>query len=90
MPFDLFGEVRITVPEVRAWVLAVAGIPADSPRFEHYVLHWNVLEKIRAAKVAGTFAAIAAEGERLSTAQEPGPLPSRLRWTLPHRLARVR
>ena len=54
-PFDLFGEIPVTWPEVAAWTIAVAGIAPDSWRFPHYVRGWNVPEKVRAAKLAGTF-----------------------------------
>jgi hypothetical protein len=42
------------------WVLAVAKLPADSPRFNWYVSRWAVPEKISAAKKAGTFAGLVA------------------------------
>lgn len=38
------------------WVLAVAGIPADSPRFAYYFSRWRIPDKVAAAKAAGTFA----------------------------------
>lgn len=38
------------------WVLAVAGIPADSPRFNYYFSRWCIPDKVAAAKAAGTFA----------------------------------
>ena len=37
------------------WVLAVAKLPADSPRFAYYVSRWRVPEKISAAKNDGSF-----------------------------------
>lgn len=55
---DLFGEVPITLDDLRAWVAAVAGIPADSWRWAWYVDNWNVADKVRAAKLAGTFDAM--------------------------------
>lgn len=54
---DLFGQVPVSVDEVLLWCETVAGIPPDSPRLAHYVRAWRVVEKIRAAKLAGTFAA---------------------------------
>ena len=36
------------------WCYAVAGIPADSPRFAHYVSRWRVPDKIAAAESADT------------------------------------
>ena len=74
---DLFGEVRVTWPEVEAWVEAVAGIPADSPRAIHYIRSWNVADKVARAKLAGTFDA---------TVAKPPPLPPRwaaFRWHAP-------
>lgn len=38
------------------WVFAVAGIPADSPRFNYYFSRWLIPDKVAAAKAAGTFA----------------------------------
>jgi hypothetical protein len=52
---DLFGEVPVTWDEVYLWVESVAGIPRDSWRFKWYFQGWNVPEKIRAAKLSGTF-----------------------------------
>lgn len=52
---DLFGEVVVTWPDVYAWIEAVAGIPRDSPRAEHYIRGWNVPEKIARAKREGWF-----------------------------------
>lgn len=50
---DLFGEIPVTVPEVRAWLEAVPQIDPDGPRAAEYVRLWNVPDKIRAAKAAG-------------------------------------
>lgn len=61
---DLFGEVPITWEDVFAWLEAVPGIPRDSPRAAWYIQGWNVVDKIRAAKLAGEFDAIV---ERPST-----------------------
>lgn len=55
---DLFGEIPVTLDELLAWMLAVPGLAPTSPRFAWYVRGWNVIEKIRAAKEAGTFDAI--------------------------------
>ena len=52
---DLFGEIPVTLAEVLAWMLAVPGIPPSSARFGLYVRGYDVVEKIRAAKRAGTF-----------------------------------
>ena len=60
-PFDLFGEIPVTWSDVIAWCAAVPGIAPDSWRFGYYVRGWNVPEKIRQAKLAGTFESITAE-----------------------------
>lgn len=51
-------------------MLAVPGIPPSSPRFGYYVRGWNVIDKIRAAKAAGTFEEYIGEA--------PAPPPYRL------------
>lgn len=58
---DLFGEIPVTLDELLAWMLAVPGLAPTSPRFAWYVRGWNVIDKIRAAKEAGTFDAIVSE-----------------------------
>lgn len=73
-PRDLFGEVPVTLDDVLAWMLAVPEIPPTSPRFGPYVRTYRVLEKIQAAKLAGTFEAI--------VAAEPRPPPFRLAATI--------
>ena len=57
-PYDLFGEIRVTWPEVDAWCIAVAGLAPDSWRRPYYIECWNVPDKIHAAKAAGTFESI--------------------------------
>lgn len=62
---DLFGEVPITHDDIARWCEAVAGIPPDSPRFARYVRGYRVVDKVRAAKLAGTFDAILEERPRV-------------------------
>lgn len=51
---DLFDGVRVTWPEVAAWVQAIAPhVMSSQWRFAYYVENWNVPTKIRAAKLAG-------------------------------------
>lgn len=52
---DLFGVVPVSIDEVRAWLAAVPRIDPDGPRAAEYVRSYRVVEKIQAAKVAGTF-----------------------------------
>lgn len=55
-PHDLFGEIPVLESELRLWVSII------SPRwlspehsYRHYVRAYNVADKIRAAKINGTF-----------------------------------
>ena len=57
-PFDLFNEIPVTCSEVELWVESVAGIGRESWRFDYYCRNWAVPDKIRAAKLAGTFQAV--------------------------------
>ncbi len=54
---DLFGQVPVTWEEVFLWLEAVPGIARDSPRAAQYVRDWNVPEKVRQAKLEGSFEA---------------------------------
>jgi len=74
-PTDLFGEVPVTWPEVEDWLLAVPQIDPSSRRAEYYVRNWSVPDKIRRAKLAGTFESI--------VNREAPPSPfwwARMRW----------
>ncbi len=62
-PEDLFGEVPITHADIAAWLQAVPRIKPDSPRAAWYVKAYSVTEKVRAAKLSGTF-------EQLTQARE--------------------
>lgn len=53
---DLFGQIVVTTDDITQWVAALAPAYMSSERaFERYVRLWNVAEKVRAAKLAGTF-----------------------------------
>ncbi|WP_250479009.1 MULTISPECIES: hypothetical protein [unclassified Caballeronia] len=53
---DLFGQVPVTLDEVREWVEAVAPAYCSSERaFQTYVRCWDVPGKIVQAKLSGTF-----------------------------------
>ena len=54
---DLFGEVIITRSDVRLWLLTVPRIDPDSHRAPAYIKSYDVVGKIRRAKLAGTFEA---------------------------------
>ena len=65
MCYDLFGEVPVTEDEILAWVAAVAPRWLSSERaYRLYVQSWNVADKIRAAKLAGTFHAMTEKPRR--------------------------
>lgn len=56
MCYDLFGEIPVTEDEIVQWVAAVAPRWLTPERsFRGYVNAYNVPDKIRAAKLAGTF-----------------------------------
>lgn len=73
---DLFGEVPVSTLDIRAWLAAVPRIDPDSARAEHYVIGWDVVGKIKAAKLAGAF-------ERIVAPREPpaGSWWLRFHWT---------
>lgn len=52
---DLFGEVPVYHHDITAWLVAVPGIPPDSPRAAAYVRGYNVVDKIERAKMEGRF-----------------------------------
>ncbi|MGQ0653919.1 MAG: hypothetical protein ACT4P4_16925, partial [Betaproteobacteria bacterium] len=52
---DLFGEVAVTLDDLLAWMIAVPAIAPRSPRFAFYLRHYDVIAKIQAHKLAGTF-----------------------------------
>lgn len=53
---DLFGQVVVTYEDLELWVSALApGFASNSHRLAHYIRFWNVADKVRAAKLAGTF-----------------------------------
>ncbi|CAN5166216.1 hypothetical protein BH10PSE16_BH10PSE16_43810 [soil metagenome] len=52
---DLFGEVIITHSDIRLWMLTVPRIDPDSHRALSYIRSYDVVGKIRRAKLSGTF-----------------------------------
>ncbi|MDN3921498.1 hypothetical protein [Roseateles violae] len=52
---DLFGEVPVYHHDIDAWLRAVPRIEPGTRRAAHYVEAWSVVEKIKAAKLAGRF-----------------------------------
>lgn len=60
-PRDLFGEIPVTEAELLLWVAAVSPRWLEPERsFRRYVRDYAVPDKIRAAKLAGTFEQIIA------------------------------
>ena len=66
-PHDLFGDVVVTVADIDAWLIAVPRIDPRSRRAFYYVKDYNVVGKIKAAKLAGNF------DEIVSRPPEPSP-----------------
>ena len=55
-PYDLFGEVAITDNDLYLWVAAVSPRWLSPPRsYALYLKSWHVADKVRAAKIAGSF-----------------------------------
>lgn len=53
-PFDLFGEVPVTQPDVELWLDSLPRMKdASASRRTTYTRQWNVVEKIQAAKING-------------------------------------
>ena len=52
---DLFGEVPVSIRDVELWLDRIVNFRGGALRVGYYVLNWNVVEKIRAAKLAGTW-----------------------------------
>ena len=52
---DLFGEVPVSIRDVELWLDRIVNFRGSSFRVAYYVLNWNVVEKIRAAKLAGVW-----------------------------------
>lgn len=84
LQLDLFGEVPVSLDDVLLWMLAVPRLAPTSPRFPAYVRDYRVPEKIRAAKLAGTFEATVA----IVLSPTPGAAES-TPAAPPHRLARA-
>lgn len=61
---DFFGEVPVSFADVRAWLLAVPRLDPQSPRAPAYVRDWGVVEKIKRAKLDGSFDKIVRRNER--------------------------
>lgn len=56
MTYDLFGQVPITEDDLFLWVQAVAPRWLTPERaYRNYVKSWNVADKVRYAKIDGTF-----------------------------------
>lgn len=68
---DLFGEVPVTIADIEQWMAEVPGLAPESPRFWQYVDGYRVVEKIREAKLAGTFNRDPSPPRRLRRALAP-------------------
>lgn len=61
MPYDLFGEVIVTMDDLYNWVAAVSPVHLSERSFDLYVERWDVAGKVRRAKLAGHFDTIIAQ-----------------------------
>lgn len=53
---DLFGQVVVTYDDLALWVSALApGFAGTDTRRAYYIRCWDVAEKVRRAKLDGTF-----------------------------------
>jgi hypothetical protein len=68
---DLFGEIPVLWSDVLAWCEVVSARNFTDRFFLHYVRGWNVVEKIRCAKLEGTFDAVLESAARLRERFEP-------------------
>jgi hypothetical protein len=55
---DLFGEVAVSLREIQLWLYKVPRMPHGSTRRDWYVHGWNVISKIKRAKLAGELDAV--------------------------------
>lgn len=54
MPEDFLGEIPVTRDDIERWL--ELNVPNLRELYkEKYILHWNVVEKIKKAKKDGTF-----------------------------------
>lgn len=70
MPYDLFGEVIVTMDDLYDWVAAVSPVHLSERGFDLYVQRYDVAGKVRRAKLDGRFDSI--------IAQRPPPYHARL------------
>lgn len=55
MNTDLFGDVAITLRDIELWLFRIPKLPHTSCRRSAYTRQWNVIDKIRREKLAGSF-----------------------------------
>jgi hypothetical protein len=54
--YDLFGDIIVTADDLQLWVAAVApGFAISASRCAFYIERWDVVEKVRRAKLDGYF-----------------------------------
>lgn len=52
---DLFGEIAVTLDDLREWVASTSPINLEERSYENYLRRYNVADKVRAAKRTGEF-----------------------------------
>ena len=55
MTIDLFGDVPVTIRDVELWLDRIGNYCGSPLRVAYYVLNWNVVDKIRAVKLDGSW-----------------------------------
>ncbi len=58
---DLFGEVAVTIDDVECWLDVIVNNRVSTLKLGYYVVNWNVVDKIRAAKLDGDWERIERE-----------------------------
>lgn len=62
--YDLFGQIPVYLHDVDNWLIAVPRIDPQGPRAKAYIHSYDVLGKIRQAKMDGRFDHIITRRER--------------------------
>ena len=52
---DLFGEIPVSIRDVELWLDLIVNFRGSALRVGYYVLNCNVVDKIRAAKLDGSW-----------------------------------
>lgn len=64
-PYDLFGQVPVYTHDIALWLVCIPKMDPGSPRAHWYTRGWDVANKIRRAKIEGTFGDLTPPGQSL-------------------------